>query len=425
MNIEEARKVLWLKSNPRPLGELLDEGYLTQERLEWAAMWAYNPRLKEAAKALLEKIIHPPADIETIEKPELLVINTNDSAIETNISFTKACSTLWPFSPYKGQMMGRLVESKQLSLKDLGYAIENAWDERVRQAATTFSLIRLKQVIQEPAPSAGFVHIESGGRSYAERRESWLTLLQGIITGWTILVFPGISWWLISTALKARSSDVPIQKILASPQQVVVIAFILILFIAVGLLIASIPDRISKSLDRQVEEHRLGQEGEDNVVQLIVQALDGNWHLFRNLTIPGRNKADLDIVLVGPPGLWVLEVKNYNGIYRNIGESWEYLKKKKWKKANKNPSRQAKSNSLRLMNFIKADSLKVYVNPVVVWANTMSRLEVENPSVAIWQYSRLADELGNIWQGEKLSQVERNKIAEKLTKLCQQQRKTA
>lgn len=31
MDIEEARKVLWLKSNPRPLGELLDEGYLTKK----------------------------------------------------------------------------------------------------------------------------------------------------------------------------------------------------------------------------------------------------------------------------------------------------------------------------------------------------------------------------------------------------------
>jgi hypothetical protein len=46
MNIEEARKVLWLKSKPRPLGELLDAGYLTDDRLEWAAQWAYNPKLQ-------------------------------------------------------------------------------------------------------------------------------------------------------------------------------------------------------------------------------------------------------------------------------------------------------------------------------------------------------------------------------------------
>jgi len=37
MDLKDARKVLWLKRNPRPLGELLDEGYLTKDRLEWAA----------------------------------------------------------------------------------------------------------------------------------------------------------------------------------------------------------------------------------------------------------------------------------------------------------------------------------------------------------------------------------------------------
>ena len=41
-DIEEARKVLWLKSNPRPLEELAGEGYLTRDRLEWATRWAYN-----------------------------------------------------------------------------------------------------------------------------------------------------------------------------------------------------------------------------------------------------------------------------------------------------------------------------------------------------------------------------------------------
>jgi hypothetical protein len=43
---------------------------------------------------------------------------------------------------------------------------------------------------------------------------------------------------------------------------------------------------------------------------------------------------------------------------------------------------------------------------------------VENPSAAVWMFNRLPDELGNIWQSEKLSKEERSKIVEKLTKLC-------
>ena len=37
MSLEEARSVMWLRNNHRPLGELLDEGFLDQRRLEWAA----------------------------------------------------------------------------------------------------------------------------------------------------------------------------------------------------------------------------------------------------------------------------------------------------------------------------------------------------------------------------------------------------
>jgi hypothetical protein len=36
MNIEEVRKVFWLKSNRRPVGKLLDQGQRTKERLKWA-----------------------------------------------------------------------------------------------------------------------------------------------------------------------------------------------------------------------------------------------------------------------------------------------------------------------------------------------------------------------------------------------------
>ena len=60
--------------------------------------------------------------------------------------------------------------SKQLTLKDLGYAIENVRDDQVKQAAIALSLVRLEQVVREPVPNAGFVKIISGGRSFSERR---------------------------------------------------------------------------------------------------------------------------------------------------------------------------------------------------------------------------------------------------------------
>jgi hypothetical protein len=54
MSLGEARQVRWLRSRPRPLGDLLDEGYLDTSRLQWAAEKAWDPRLKEAARVILD-----------------------------------------------------------------------------------------------------------------------------------------------------------------------------------------------------------------------------------------------------------------------------------------------------------------------------------------------------------------------------------
>lgn len=420
MNLEEAQKVLWLKSNPRPLGELMEEGYLTTERLEWAAQWAYNPRLKEAAKLILESIYHASVTL-PIEKPQAFDAKAKEAAVEIGISLDQARSTIWPFPPYKGQPIGALIESKQLSLKDLGYAAENAWDPKVRQAAIVFSLLRLNQAVKEPVPSAGFVHVLSSGRSYAERRQLRLSLWQGAILG-ALLTFL-LAFLLVITINSNRPSSTAstsITEIVLSPALIVAIVVVVGSTVLVGSLIGAAFNKIIDRLDKQIDEHRRGQEGEEKVIQLILQVLDGNWRVFRNLNLPGSDKGDLDIVLVGPPGVWVLEVKNFQGKYRNIGGNWEYRTGKAWRPAIVNPSKQVINNAYRLKNFLKADRLNVFVESAIVWANQDSSLSIENPAVAIWRYDRLPDELGNIWHGEKLSPAERTKIVDKLALLCKQ-----
>ena len=335
----------------------------------------------------------------------------------------KARATLFPYGPNKDRPMGDLIESKQITLKDLGKLAEDAWDPITRKAAVALMLVRLEQIVKEPDPSTGFVKIVSSGRSYSEKKQSWLTLLEGMVLGLLLGLIIIISTWLAVFAFRPHPNAKSIFSLFSSPAGVIALVISLALMALAGWLVTFVPDQITKRLDKQIEAHRLGEEGEERTVQLIVQALDGNWTLFRNVSLPGRNKGDLDIVLVGPPGVWVLEVKNFNGEYRNIGETWEYRHGKSWKAAAANPSRQASTNAARLGNFLMADNLKVWVNPAVVWANEGSPLLVENPSVAVWLYNRLPDELGNIWQGEKVTISERAKIAEKFNKLCEAQKK--
>jgi hypothetical protein len=417
ISLEDARKVLWLRNYPRPLGELYDEGYLNQSRLEWAATKAYDPHLRQAAQALMnrQKTDKP------VEKGEKkLPLELPDSALSIGITMDQARSTQWPFSPYRGQPMGMLVETRQLSLKDLGYAVEVAREERVRRAATALMLGRMNQSTKEPVPSAGFIKVFSGGRSYAEGRQLQIVLLEGIIMGTVLGFVIAFFTWLLTRHTSTQSTTT-ISEAIKSPVGILALAILVGLFGLYFLGLFLLDRFILNRLDKQIDNFREGQKGEERVVEVILQTLDGNWSLFRNIQLPGRNKGDLDTVLVGPSGAWVLEIKNFSGEYRNIGEQWEYRVGNSWKLHKKSPSRQARNNAARLGNFLKADGIQQWVDAAVVWANQESRLTVENPSVAVWQLDRLPDELGNVWQEEKISAATRTRIVEKLTKLCQRQ----
>jgi hypothetical protein len=424
MTLEEARSVLWLRNNHRPMGELLDEGYLDQARLEWAAGKAYDPQLKQAAVVLLnwvkqQKSQQPvPAPAPTAAPAQVLPI------VDAGITIEQARATVWPFRPLKGQPMGALIDTQQLRLKDLVYAIENAWDERVRRAAIVLAAVGLSQAVQEPPPPAGPLKVCSGGRSYAERQEHRLLLIQGLVFG--IVLAPCV--WLVVQSVVRLATSRPERspaEILASPEGV--IALIIVLIIALVVMVGAVWlfmylfNLLNKQLDKRMDNYRRGQEGEEQVVEALRQNLDGDWTLFRNVVLPGRKQIDIDAILVGPPGVWVLEVKAFSGEYRSFGEHWEYHAGKRWKLYKKSPSRQAQNSAVRLSDFLKADGLKHWVNPAVVWANRESPLSVENPSVAVWTLDRLSEEVGNIWQGQAVPESNRMRIIEKLTRLCQRQ----
>jgi len=416
MSVEEARSVLWLRNNHRPLGELLDEGFLNEARLAWAVEKAYDPKLKQAAAVLLDWVKQPsylPQPRGPVASPQ--PGDEPRQTINAAITIEQARATPWPFKPFKGQSMGELVDTWQLTLKDLGYAVENAWYDQVRRAAIVLTALRLNQVVQEPAPPAGPLKVVSSGRSYAERRQFSLMLVQGIILGavLSLLVF------LFVQSVKSHPSR-PLTEALASPTGVVAFVIVIGLAIGGGWLINRFVRLSVERLDREIESYRKGQEGEERVVEVMRQNLDGNCTVFRNVTLPGRSKADIDAVLVGPTGIWALEIKNLSGVYRNIGERWEFRTGGEWKTLKRSPSRQATDNAARLGRFFEADGIKQWVRPAVVWANREGALTVQNPAVAVWEIDRLPEELGNLWQHKPIEETRRVRIIEKLTTPCQQ-----
>lgn len=421
MTVEEARAVRWLRNNPRTLGELLDMGYLNRSRLEWAARKAYDPQLRAAAAVLLEALDSAPARPAATEAP----------AVNAGITLEQARATRWPFQPYRNQPMGALVDAQQIGPQDLAYAIEHAWDERVRRAAIALMAVSLNQVVQEPPPAAGPLRVISGGQSYAEWQQLRLRLLQGFIAGLVMglmgAALLAIGIWLAVQGNRGTGSppSPSLPELLATPGGVIAliiaVVILLALFVGVPLLFNLLLDWIMRQFDKQVALYRRGQVGEERAVEALRRSLDGNWTLFRSIMLPGQRN-DIDLVLVGPPGVWALEVKNLAGRFRNVGERWEFQAGRRWKPLRQNPSLQAQRNARQLANFLRADGLKQWVETAVVWANPESPLEVENPIVAVWPLDRLAEEVGNLWQGRTIAEPDRRRIIEKLERLCQKQK---
>ncbi|MGB7539315.1 MAG: nuclease-related domain-containing protein [Anaerolineales bacterium] len=420
MDLNEARKVVWIGSNRRPLGELLDLGYLTKDRLEWAVAHVSDPRVQQAAAVLLGWVnraspgssIRKPVKTLT-EKPVL-------PGLDAPISMKKAQETIWPFSPYKGEAMGTLVASRKLSLKDLGWAIENARDPRIKAAAITLTASRLQQVVKEPESPKGHLKVISEGRSFSERRQLQFMMLEGLIYGFFLGV--AVSYLYYSQFIQEHKTPEEVfGPLTSSPTGIIILILAFCVIIGVPVSIMMGMEWTIKKMDKAIDAYRKGQEGEEKAAEIIHGALNGDWTHFRNMELPGRG-GDLDSVLVGPAGIWVLEVKNLSGKFQNVGDQWECLSGKKWNKIRRNPSQQAKKNAGRLGEFLKADGIKEWVNPAVVWANPESPVMLENQSVAVWTIDRLEDELGNIQYEKKISETERNKICDKLTKLIERRK---
>ncbi len=411
MTVEEARAVRWLRSNPRPLGELLDEGFLDEKRLEWAARRAYDRQLKEAAGVLLSWMREKQA------KPSAGRQHPAESvpALDAGITIEQARSTPWPFRQYRGQPMGPLVDTRRLRLKDLAYAVETAWDGRVRRAAAVLLAWRLNQAVEEPPPPAGPLKVISGGRSFAQQGELQMTMLQGFLFGALASGLVALAIWAISRL------HLPGPEAVRSPEGIIALVIVLVLDVPLIWLFRFLLDRIFNRIEREIDAYRKGQEGEERVVEVMRQSLDGNWNLFRNVVLPGHSKADIDLILVGPPGVWAIEVKTMAGEYRNIGEQWERRVGNRWVLLKRSPSRQARDNAVRLANFLRADGIRQWVTPVVVWADLESTVAVENPLVLVWTLERLPEELGNIWQERGIVESTLERIVEKLTLLCQRQ----
>ncbi len=321
------------------------------------------------------------------------------------MTLQEARATAWQFREYKGQPIGNLLDNGSISLRDLAWAFQNAYNQKIKDAAKTILLHYLGQVTEPTEDNIGGLNVVSSPwRSFSERRQMQFAMLMGAVNGFFIgsgLIISILFMFSRNNGQELTEEQIALQS---NPIFIVAVIIFFLIFVAIfHLTVFKIPDWITDRLERQMRLHRKGQRGEERVLNAMYQALDGHWWLFRNVELPGRKLGDIDFVLVGPQGVWVMETKAYSGSYRNIGEQWEARSKRGWRLARRNPSAQAKRNALALSSVFKSQKIDQWVQPLVIWANPEATLTSEYPAVPIWELDHISNQLTQVQAGKKIS----------------------
>jgi hypothetical protein len=155
--------------------------------------------------------------------------------------------------------------------------------------------------------------------------------------------------------------------------------FLMGVFSTFGIIFIMLPYRTYKS----------GLTGERNAVKNISDKLSRDYSLFNDVLLKDGKRGNIDHIIVGPTGIFVIETKNNRGTvtYGDYG----------WKGIRGDPSGPAKFNSVRIKNILENCEVfkqkDLYVNAVVLFTNSKINLKIsKDPEwCKVFQIKKLTD----------------------------------
>jgi hypothetical protein len=140
---------------------------------------------------------------------------------------------------------------------------------------------------------------------------------------------------------------------------------------------------------RKYNIYRGGRQGEQDVVGTLSRSLNDDFSLINGVCIGGGG--DIDHIVLGPGGVFVLETKNWSGKININGDQWQ----RPGKQAMGSPSLQAKRNTQKVKRLLDQSSAlrSIWVEGIVVLTNKHASLNVNNPTVTILKLPQLASHI--------------------------------
>lgn len=131
-----------------------------------------------------------------------------------------------------------------------------------------------------------------------------------------------------------------------------------------------------------------GVSGENTATKALA-ALPDDYSVFTNVHLSdGQKRCEIDAVLVGPKGVFAIEVKGHNGIIEGSHDQENWTQHKVGRKGGeysnsiKSPIRQLNRNIYFLANYYKQKNINAWINGIVAFS-TAEQLNVFSPNVPV------------------------------------------
>ncbi len=178
------------------------------------------------------------------------------------------------------------------------------------------------------------------------------------------------------------------------------------LFDEVGLLVSLVPLAAFYFYLRKYRIYNAGWAGEKQVEKLLSSKLSDDYLLISDLYLRDGG-GDIDHIVLGPSGIFVLETKNWSGDISCSGDEWQRVRKRGFKGS---PSLQVKRNAAKVKRIIDSSqalrSLGVYVEGIVVFTNNHATLHLNNPTVLILKLTQLPSHITAYGSSGKFSPLQ-------------------
>lgn len=156
---------------------------------------------------------------------------------------------------------------------------------------------------------------------------------------------------------------------------------------------------------------RKGIQGEE-VVTWELSHLSDEFVLLNDVMLPGGS-GNIDHIVIGPTGVFVIETKNYSGKYVCYGDRW-FFQGRRQKYDVSSVSVQARNNARVLANLLHSSGFTADVNPIIVFAHPSVQLWLHSPTVPVLKNGHICSFLLAQKPGFRLTATYSDKLADRI-----------